>query len=114
MLRAGALALALVAGCASEVGIYAGVLPSGDDGDRHVRLTLKQDGTAAISAAFSGRPSRFLAEGQWTRDGRRIILVPQNGPGRMVFRRSGDYLVAEEWDRSRWGPVGPGELQRVR
>ena len=114
-LRAGVLALALAAGCAADVaGIYAGVLPSGEDGDRHVRLTLKPDGAAAISAAFSARPSRFLAEGRWERDGRRIVVTPQGGPGRMVFRRSGDYLVPEQWDRSTWGPVGPGELQRVR
>jgi hypothetical protein len=80
-------------------------------GERQVRVTLKPDGFAALSSSFTGRPSRFLAEGTWVeQDGRiRLNLDKQT----MVFQRRGDELVAREWDRGLWGEDGPGVLQKV-
>ena len=82
--------------CATgPAGTYEAVLPvASGGGERHVRVTLKSDGGAAVSSAFSGRPSRFLAEGAWTQEERRITV--------------------KEWDHAVWGEAGPGVLWRVR
>lgn len=56
---------------------------------------------AALSSAFSQRPSRFLAEGAWTREGNRIT-VDFNDRKRIV-----------SWDRGAWGENGPDVLFRV-
>jgi hypothetical protein len=117
-MRNAAILAVLVAACAGSgnPGIYEAVLPAaGGGGERHVRVTLKPDGSAALSSAFSGRPSRFLAEGSWQEDGREITVnLGGARPERIVFHRAGDFLSAREWDRVTWGEKGPGVLQRVR
>lgn len=103
----------LLAACAIIPGNYEGKLPAASGGgERYVRVTLKPDGFAALSTAFTDRPSRFLAEGTWVeQDGRiRLNLDKQT----LVFQRRGDELVAREWDRSVWGEDGPGVLLKVR
>jgi hypothetical protein len=67
----------------------------------------------AAGRAFSGRPSRFLSEGTWERDGNRVTLKLEGGKT-MVFRHAGELLIAKEWDRSAWGEAGPGALTRIR
>jgi hypothetical protein len=113
--RALALAVtALAAGCATTQapGTYEVILPAADAGERHVRVTLRPNGEAALSSAFSERPSRFLAQGTWKQDGNRIALDLANQE-QLVFRLAGDQLVGKEWDRSLWGEKGPGTLVRV-
>lgn len=108
-------ATALAAACATTPipGIYESIVPAGSDrGERHIRVTLKPDGAAAVSSAFSERPSRFLAEGTWENDGRRI-LVALNDQKKMAFQLAGDQLLAREWDSAIWGAAGPGVLNRV-
>jgi hypothetical protein len=113
----------LLAACGAKVSkiyetevseIYEAVLPAASGGgERHIRVTLRRDGFAAVSSAFSGRPSRFLAEGTWQReDGR--IAVNLHGEQRMLFRHAGEQLVSVEWDHALWGEAGPGVLVRVR
>ena len=108
-----AAALLLAAGCANPVGTYEAVLPAANGGgERHVRVTLKPDGAAAVSSAFSGRASRFLAEGTWTREGSRINVKLDGSD--LAFRHGGERLIATEWDGAVWGEEGPGVLWRVR
>lgn len=102
----GPVLLLLLAGCAVIPGNY-----EGKSGERTVRVTLKPDGFAALSSAFTGRPSRFLAEGTWVEEGRRIRLKLEDQT--MVLERRGEELVPREWDRSLWGEQGPGMLTRV-
>lgn len=101
--------LVLLAACAILPGSYE--TPPGA-GERHVRVTLNPDGFGAVSSSFTGRPSRFLAEGTWVEEGGRIRLNLEKQT--MVFQRRGDELVAREWDRSVWGEGGPGVLLKVR
>jgi hypothetical protein len=107
-MRAFVLLAMLLAACAQIPGNYE-TLPAA--GERHVRVTLKPDGFAALSAAFTGRPSRFLAEGTWVEEGGRIRLNLEKQT--MVLQRRGDELVAREWDRGMWGEDGPGVLLKV-
>lgn len=113
MIRRLAAAL-LLAGCAAatDVGTYEAVLPAASGGgEQHLRVTLEQSGAAALTSTFSGRLGGFLVEGTWQREGNRITLKLEKHS--MVFQRSGDLLVAKEWDRTVWGEKGPGTLQRV-
>jgi len=108
-------ATALAAACATTdvPGTYEAILPAANDGgERHVRVTLRADGTAAVSSALSQRPSRFLAEGAWAATGRRIALTLEDQKN-IAFELAGDQLVAREWDRAAWGEAGPGVLTRV-
>ena len=111
-------ALALLAGCAVNVGgSYQGVLPAASGGgERFVRVTLKEDGSAALSTTFSGgRPDGVLALGKWKNDSGTIeIQLEEPRAERMVFRRAGNDLLPREWDRTIWGDAGPGALTRVR
>jgi hypothetical protein len=111
----------LLAACSSigtareAAGTYEATLPAASSGERHVAVTLDRDGTAAVTSAFSGRPSRFMVKGTWRREGDRVTLdLGGARPERMVFDQGADRLVAREWDRSTWGESGPGTLQRVR
>jgi hypothetical protein len=107
--------LLLLAACATTQapGTYEVILPAASDaGERHVRVTLKSNGEAALSSAFSRQPGRFLALGTWQQNGARITLDLQEQQP-FVFQLAGDQLVAKEWDRSRWGEKGPGALFRV-
>jgi NlpE N-terminal domain len=109
-------AILLAAACAATdvAGTYESVLPAASGGgQRHIRVTLQPDGFAAVSSAFTGRPSRFLAEGKWQREGRRIA-VTLDDKETMVFQHAGEELVAREWNRTIWGEAGPGVLTRVR
>jgi hypothetical protein len=111
------LALAL-SGCAINVGgSYQGVLPAASGGgERFVRVTLKEDGSAALSTTFSGgRPEGTLALGKWKNDAGTIeIQLEEPRAERMVFRRAGNDLLPREWDRTIWGDAGPGVLTSVR
>jgi hypothetical protein len=51
-------------------------------GERQVSVILNPSGSAALSTAFSGRPSRSLV------------------------------LIAKDWDRAVWSEAGPGTLER--
>jgi len=117
MRKAAAFAV-LIAACAASgnPGTYEAVLPAASGGgERHIRVVLQPGGFAAVSSAFSGRPSRFLAEGAWEGAGNQITVnLGGERPERMVFHRAGDQLVAREWDRAAWGEAGPGVLYRVR
>ena len=108
----GLIAVACAATPVNET--YEAILPAASDsGERHIRVTLKPDGFAAVTSVFSGRPSRSLAEGTWQReDGRIAVNLPDQKP--MLFRRAGDQLVSLEWDHGLWGEAGPGILLRVR
>lgn len=116
--RLAAAAAVFAAACAVTplAGDYESVLPAANGGGRrYVRVTLKPDGFAAVSVAFSSRPSRFLAEGTWTREDRRVILDLSGARSqRMVFRHAGRDLLPLEWDRTLWGEAGPGVLTSVR
>jgi len=115
MRKTAAVAVLMAACAASGVpGTYQAVLPAASGGgERHIRVVLQPDGFAAVSSAFSARPSRFLAEGTWVADGRRGTVNLDNQKT-MVFERAGDQLVAREWEHSLWGEKGPGVLHRVR
>ena len=107
------LLLATACATTSAPGTYETILPAaGDAGERHVRVTLKPNDEAALSSAFMQRPSRFLAQGTWKQDGRRITVDLQ-GEKKLVFELAGNQLVAREWDVSLWGEKGPGVLSRV-
>ena len=118
MIGAVLFSLALLAGCAVNVGgSYQGVSPSASGGgERFVRVTLKEDGSAALSTTFSGgRPEGALALGKWKNDGGTIeIQLEEPRAERVVFRRAGNDLLPREWDRTVWGDAGPGVLTRVR
>jgi hypothetical protein len=75
-------------------------------------VTLNPDGSAAVSSAYSARPSRFLVEGSWRAEGNVITVKLERGD--LVFRRAGDYLLPTAWDPKAWSEAGPGELARVR
>lgn len=117
-LRASFAAALLVAACAitDPAGTYeTAALPAASGGgERYVRVLLSQDGFAAVSSSFSGRPSRFLGEGTWERAGS-LVTVSLGDPRaeRIVFRHAGDQLVGHEWDPATWGEAGPGVLYRV-
>jgi hypothetical protein len=110
--------LTLLAGCAVKVGgSYQGVLPAASGGgERFVRVTLKDGGSAALNSTFSGGGREgALALGKWQRDGGTIeIQLEEPSAERMVFRRAGNDLLPREWDRTIWGDAGPGVLTRVR
>jgi len=105
--------LPFLAACASAhlAGTYEGVQAAGA-GSRHVRVTLNSDGSAAVSSAYSARPSRFFVEGTWHAEGNVITVKLDRGD--LVFRRAGDYLLPTAWDPKAWSEAGPGELARVR
>jgi len=108
-------ATALAAACATPdiPGTYEAILPAASGGgERHVRVTLRADGTAAVSSALSQRPDRFLVEGTWEGTGRRIALTLDDRKT-MTFELAGDQLVARDWDRAAWGEPDPGVLTRV-
>jgi hypothetical protein len=109
------LAVALTAGCATSnvTGTFEAISPAPAGGQRHVRVTLKAAGDAAVSTAFSNSSTRGFAEGSWTRDGMRIA-VHLDSQNRLVFQHAGEELIPEEWDRAVWGDEGPGVLIRVR
>ena len=106
------VAALLLAGCAAtEIGTYEAVSPAASGGERHVRVTLRQDGAAAVTSAYSDQSNRFFAEGTWQREGR-IITVNLEKQA-MVFQYASELLLAKEWDRTLWGENGPGVLYRV-
>ena len=116
-MRLSALLFAFVSGCAVNLGgSYQGVSPAASGGERYVRVTLNEDGSAALSTTFSGAgPAGALALGKWKRDGGTIdIQLEAPRPEHMVFRRAGNDLLPREWDRTIWGDAGPGVLTRVR
>ena len=106
--------LLLAAACAttSAPGTYETILPAAGGGERHVRVTLKPNGEAALSSAFLDRPSRFLAQGTWKQADGRIVVAFNDGK-QMAFQLAGNQLVAKEWDASVWGEKGLGALFRV-
>lgn len=116
-MRPSAVLFVFVSGCAVNLGgSYEGVSPAASGGERYVRVTLKDDGSAALSTMFSGAgPAGALAVGKWQReDGTIEIQLEEPRAQRMVFRRAGNDLLPREWDRTVWGDAGPGVLTRVR
>ena len=100
------------AGAGSAAGTYAAVVPAGSGGgERQVSVVLQNDGTATVSSAVSGRPSRFTVTGTWQQSGERVVV--NTDLQRLVFDYAGNRLVAREWDRAAWGEAGPGTLQRL-
>ena len=93
----------------NAAGTYAALVPSAG-GERQVSVVLQSDGTATVSSAVSGRPSRFTVTGTWEQKGDRVVV--NTDLQRMVFDYAGNRLVAREWDRTAWGEAGPGTLQR--
>ena len=95
----------------SAAGTYAAVVPAASGGgERQVSVVLQSDGTATVSSAISGRPSRFTVTGTWEQNGARVVV--NTDLQRLVFDYAGNRLVAREWDRTAWGEAGPGTLQR--
>jgi hypothetical protein len=116
-MRAALAAALLVIGCASAdvAGTYAGALADAKGREHEVRVTLKPDGAAALQASFPDRPGQFFAEGIWQQSEKRIVIeLASESPERLVFARSGNLLVAREWNPALWGERGPGVLYRVR
>src|SRR5262245_18838134 len=108
-----ALALAWACAALDIAGVYEANLPAASGGgERNVSVTLETDGTAVVSSAFPGRPSRFLVEGKWRLEKHRVIVDLGKGQS-MVFDYADDSLIARHWDRSVWGEEGPGTLRRV-
>jgi hypothetical protein len=107
----------LMAACATpEVpGTYEAKLPAASGGgERHISVTLDPSGAAAVSTAFSGRPSRSLVQGTWAQKEGGVVIVTLKGPRaeQIVFQHAGDELIARDWDRAVWGEAGPGTLRR--
>lgn len=98
------------AAASNAAGTYAAVVPEGAGGERQVSVVLQKDGTATVSSAVSGRPSRFTVTGTWQQNGERVVV--NTDLQRLVFDHTGNQLVAREWDRTAWGEAGPGTLQR--
>ena len=117
MRKAAALAVVVTACALHPIpGTYEAVLPAASGGgERHVRVTLKPDGFAVVTSAFSGRPSRFLAEGTWDHaSGLVTVSLGGQRTETLIFRHAGEQLIAREWDRATWGEAGPGVLFRIR
>lgn len=88
-------------------GLYGdGGLVSGQ-GERTARLTLKDDGVAAVQLSSPGRPSEFFAEGTWRRTDDGFVIELPGAADRLAFRRSGNLIIAKEWDPARWGNEAP-------
>lgn len=109
-------ALLIVAACISEPPpvardstVYAGTLPSARGaGERTARVTLRDDGGAAVQVSAWGPGRDFFAEGKWQQaDDGIVIELTSAPPERLVFRRSGELLLGREWDRALWGETEP-------
>lgn len=111
-------AILAAAACASidMAGYYEGIQPAASGGaERMVGVTLRSDGTAIVTSAFSDRPSRFLVRGTWDNDGNLITIeLPSVPRERMVFDLQKDRLVPKEWERVTWGDAGPGTLLKEK
>ena len=109
------LAPLLVAACASidMAGYYEGIQPAASgEPERIVGVNLRPDGTAIVTSAFSGRPSRFLVRGRWDNDGDLVTIELPTAPiERIVFQLKKDRPVGKTWEPSTWGAAGPGPLQ---
>jgi putative hemolysin len=103
-----------IPGCAlSPVGTYERTLPGASaGGERNVTLLLDAGHGAMLSAALSGRPSRYLVPGKWESSG--YVVTVSTEHERLVFDYFGDRLVPREWDRRLWGEAGPGTLLREK
>lgn len=113
------VATLLLAGCATNpAGTYEGTAPAASGGaERQVAVTLDADGTATVSTAFSGQPSRSLVKGKWRRAGTDDVIVTMEEAPRyeeIAFKQQGDRLVPTWWERPTWGSEGPGTLTRVK
>ena len=109
-------AVLIAAACTSDLPpvardytVYAGTLPSEGGGrERTARVTLRDDGGAAVQLSAWGPGDDFYAEGKWQQaDDGIVIELASAPPGRLVFRRSGELLLAREWDRALWGEKEP-------
>ena len=118
------LLAALLAACSSSAprveglpgAVYAGTERVRGVGDeRQLRITLRADGAAAVQTTFPQRTETYFAEGTWQqRDGAVVLDFAGVASERLVFRQSGELLIAREWDPTVWGQGGPGTLYRVR
>jgi len=113
----GRLALAiLIAACSTEAPrvtrdwtAYTGTLPAvGGAAERTARLTLRDNGTAAVQLSSPGPAGDYFADGKWQQVENAIVIeLSGAAPARLVFRRSGDLLIGKEWDRALWGDKEP-------
>ena len=117
------LLAALLAACSSAPRVeglpgtvYAGTERVRGVGDeRQLRITLRADGGAAVQTTFPQRTESYFAEGTWKQlDGNVVLDFGGVAAERLVFRQSGELLIAKEWDPTVWGQGGPGTLYRVR
>ncbi len=95
-------------------GTYETTLPAASGGgERTIGVMLMAEHAAAVTSAFSGRPSRFFAKGTWRRDADHIVVTLEGPrPERLVFDHADGKLIAREWDRATWGEAGPGTLAK--
>ena len=82
--------------------------------ERTARVTLRENGTAAVQLSSPGPSVDFFGDGKWQQaDNTVIIELSSPSPRRLVFRASGELLIGKEWDRALWGEKEP-VLYRVR
>jgi hypothetical protein len=88
---------------------YTGTLPTaGGSSERTARVTLREDGSAAVQLSSPVPAGDFFAEGTWQQaDNAIVIELSSAAPERLVFRRSGDLMIGKEWDRALWGEAEP-------
>jgi hypothetical protein len=97
-----------VAPVARHYTAYTGTVGSvSGQGERTARLTLKDGGVAAVQLSSPGRPSEFFAEGTWRRTDDGFVIELPGAADRLAFRRSGNLIIAKEWDPARWGNEAP-------
>jgi len=94
---------------------YAATLSStGAGAGRTARVTLRDNGAAAVQISSPGPSGDFFSEGRWQQaDNTLVIELSGASPARLVFRASGDLLIGKEYDRALWGESEP-VLYRVR
>ena len=115
------MAAALAAGCSTPPPVtrdftaYAATLSStGAGAGRTARVTLRDNGGAAVQISSPGPSGDFFGEGKWQQaDNTIVIELSGAAPARLVFRASGDLLIGKEYDRALWGESEP-VLYRVR
>jgi hypothetical protein len=116
------LAAVVAAACSSppppvtrDFTAYEATLSStGAGGGRTARITLRQDGGAAVQVSSPGPSGDFFSEGTWREVDKKIVIeLSGAASGQLVFSRSGDLMIGREWDRALWGEAEP-VLYRVR
>ena len=108
-------AAALAAACTTPPPVtrdftaYSATLSStGAGAGRTARVTLRDNGAAAVQISTPGPSGDFFGEGKWRQaDNTLVIELSGATPRRLVFKASGDLLIGQEWDRELWGDREP-------